>query len=70
MRKIEKSGIELIRTWTLSPAMTLGSSVRAKGILQEMQARLPAASKKSISLERNEITLAMPATARNSFDAA
>ncbi|AYM09427.1 hypothetical protein [Agrobacterium tumefaciens] len=70
MRKIEKSDIELIRTWTLSPAMTLGSSVRAKGIMQEMQARLPATSKKSISLEGNEITLAMPATARNSFDTA
>ena len=54
----------------LSPAMTLGSSVRAKGILQEMQARLPAALKKAISLEGNEITLAMPARDKNAFDAA
>ncbi len=54
----------------LSPAMTLGSSVRAKGILQEMQARLPATLKKSIGLESNEITLAMPARNKNAFDAA
>ncbi|MCJ2874458.1 hypothetical protein JUM41_09455 [Rhizobium pusense] len=70
MRKLEKSDIELIRTWMLSPAMTLGSSVRAKGILQEMQARLPAALKKAISLEGNEITLAMPARDKKAFDAA
>ncbi|WP_107677860.1 hypothetical protein [Agrobacterium sp. LAD9] len=70
MRKIDKSDIELIRTWMLSPAMTLGSSVRAKGILQEMQARLPATLKKSIGLESNEITLAMPARNKNAFDAA
>ncbi|MGP4672146.1 hypothetical protein ACSV5N_10140 [Agrobacterium salinitolerans] len=70
MRKLEKSDIELIRTWVLSPAMTLGSSVRAKGILQEMQARLTAALKNAISLEGNEITLAMPARDKNAFDAA
>lgn len=70
MPKTEKSDIELIRTWTLSPAMTLGSSVRAKGIFQEMQTRLPALSKKSISLEGNELTLAMPASSKTAFIAA
>lgn len=70
MPKTEKSDIELIRTWTLSTAMTLGSSVRAKGILQEIQARLPAVSKKSISLDGNELTLAMSAHEKRAFDAA
>lgn len=70
MRKTEKSDVELIRTWTLSPAITLGSSIRAKGILQEMQARLPAISKKSVSLEGNEVNLALPATDKTAFNAA
>lgn len=70
MPKTEKSDVELIRTWTLSPAMTLGSAVRAKGILQEMQARLPGLLKKTISLEGNEITLAMPATEKPAFNVA
>jgi hypothetical protein len=68
MAKSDKSDIELIRTWTLSPAMTLGSSVRAKGLLQEIQARLPAVSKKSIILEGNEVILAMPATEKSAFN--
>lgn len=70
MPKTEKSDVELIRTWTLSPVMTLGSAVRAKGILQEMQARLPGLLKKTISLEGNEITLAMPATEKTAFNVA
>lgn len=70
MPKTEKSDVELIRTWTLSPAMTLGSAVRAKGILQEMQARLPGLLKKTISLEGNEITLALPATEKPAFNVA
>ncbi|AYD05245.1 hypothetical protein [Neorhizobium sp. NCHU2750] len=70
MPKTEKSDIELIRTWTLSTAMTLGSSVRAKGILQEIQARLPTFSKKSISLDGNELTLEMTASEKTAFNAA
>lgn len=70
MPKTEKSDIGLIKTWTLSTAMTLGSSIRAKGILQEIQARLLAISKKSISLDGNELTLAMTASERTAFNAA
>ncbi|MGI2035180.1 hypothetical protein ACRQ1B_22620 [Rhizobium panacihumi] len=70
MPKSANTDIELLRTWTLSPAATLGSSVRAKGILQEIQARLPATSKKSVILEGNEITLAMPASGKAAFSAA
>lgn len=70
MPKTEKSDIELIRTWTLPVTATLGSSVREKGILQEMQARLSTVSKKSITLEGTEISLAMPASDKTAFNAA
>lgn len=70
MPKIGKTEIELLKTWTLSPAATLGSSVRAKGILQEIQARLPAISKKSVVLEGRDLTLAMPASQKAAFAAA
>lgn len=70
MPKNEKNNVELLRTWTLSPATTLGSSVRAKGILQEIQARLPAVSKKSVILSGSELTLSMPASDNAAFKAA
>lgn len=70
MAKHEKNDIELIRTWTLSAAVTMGSSVRAKGLLQEIQARLPASSKKAISLEGVDLVLAMPADEKAAFNAA
>lgn len=70
MPKAANSDIELLRTWTLSPAATLGSSVRAKGILQELQARLPATSKKSVILEGMDLTLIMPANEKAAFAAA
>ncbi|MBX5166788.1 hypothetical protein [Rhizobium sp. NZLR4b] len=69
MAKREKNDIELIRTWTLSAAVTMGSSVRAKGLLQEIQARLPASSKKAISLEGVDLVLAMPADEKPAFTA-
>lgn len=49
---------------------TIGSSVRAKGILQEVQARLPAISRKAISLDGIDIVLAMPAKDKVAFNAA
>ena len=70
MPKHQKNDVELLRTWTLSPAATLGSFVRAKGILQEIQARLPSALKKSIILEGSDLTLAMPASDKSAFKAA
>ncbi|KAA3509470.1 hypothetical protein RMS29_022255 [Agrobacterium rosae] len=69
MPKREKDDIELIRTWTLPAAVTMGSAVRAKGVLQEIQARLPASSKKSISLEGVDLTLAMSASEKTVFNA-
>lgn len=70
MRKQDKSDIELIRTWTLPAAVTMGSAVRAKGILQEIQSRLPSGSRKSISLEGVDLTLAMAAQDKLAFNAA
>lgn len=70
MPKNDTSDIELLRTWTLTPAATLGSAVRAKGILLELRARLPMPSRKSLVLETGEIVLAMPSSAKTEFQAA
>jgi hypothetical protein len=70
MPKHEKNDVELIRTWTLSPAATVGSSVRAKGILQELQSRVPAVSRKSLALDGSDIILAMSASEKAAFNAA
>ena len=70
MPKKQKNDIELLKTWILPPDATLGSSVRAKGILLEIRARLPLASKKSIELDANELTLAMSADEKTEFHAA
>lgn len=70
MRKKDKSDIELIRTWTLPAAVTMGSAVRAKGILQEIQSKLPSSARKSIWLEGVDLTLAMAAHDKLAFKAA
>lgn len=61
---------ELIKEWSLSPAATLGSSVRAKGILLEIRARLPSTVRKSLDIEAGVLTLAMPETDKIGFHAA
>jgi hypothetical protein len=66
----QKNEIELLRSWTLPPAATLGSSARAHGILLEMRARLPLSSKKSLVLEACELVLTMPANDKSQFDTA
>jgi hypothetical protein len=48
----------LSREWTLSVAATLGSSVRAKGILLEVRARIPAV-KKALDVRGNTLVLSM-----------
>jgi hypothetical protein len=70
MPKHEMDDVELVKTWVLPPAATLGSSVRAKGILLELRARLPVASKKSLDIDGGELTLSMPASAKLEFHAA
>lgn len=53
-------GARLIREWTLPPAATLGSSVRAKGILLEVRAKLAFKLKKSVDIKGGVLFLSMP----------
>ena len=50
----------LIRQWELPAAATLGSSVRTRGILLEIRARLLGPMKRMIDLEAGVLTLRMP----------
>jgi hypothetical protein len=70
MPKHDKNEILLLKTWVLPPQATLGSSVRIKGIFQEIRARLPASTKKLVELDGQELTLAMPASDKPAFNAA
>jgi hypothetical protein len=63
-------GPELIRTWTIPTAATLGSSLRAKGILLEIRARLPLALRKRLEVVDGVITLATPDTDKTGFRSA
>lgn len=47
---------ELIKEWTLPPTATLGSPVRAKGILLDLRARLHGAIWKSLDIETGVLT--------------
>lgn len=70
MPKEEKNDVELLKTWALPTAATLGSTVRAKGILLEIRTRLPSATKKSLDIDAGELALAMPAGSKAEFHAA
>jgi hypothetical protein len=60
----------LVAEWPLPAAATLGSSVRARGILLEIRARMPAAMRKALDIEAGVLTLRMPETAPTEFAAA
>jgi len=60
----------LIREWTLPPAATLGSSVRAKGILLEIRARLPQPLKKLLDIRGAVLILGLPEGADEDFRSA
>ncbi|HEY4201310.1 MAG TPA: hypothetical protein VGM83_12175 [Devosiaceae bacterium] len=64
------SDVTLSQEWTLSSDATLGSSVRARGILLEIRARLPAAAKKAVVLEAVAVALRMPEGSDDAFRAA
>jgi hypothetical protein len=68
-KKTDNTEPELIKTWALSTSVTLGSAMRAKGILQEIRARLPFAVRKALDLEGTVLSLAMPETSRAIFRA-
>jgi hypothetical protein len=63
----KKPEAKLVREWTLPAAATLGSSVRARGILLEMRARLPAVTKKSLDIVGVVLALRMMEDADEEF---
>lgn len=58
---------DLIAEWTLPAAATLGSSVRARGILLEIRARLPQPVKKLLDVRGGVLVLSVPETSSESF---
>tara|TARA_R110002124_G_scaffold63350_17_gene173152 strand:+ start:1944 stop:2564 length:621 start_codon:yes stop_codon:yes gene_type:complete len=60
----------LTQEWTLPSAATLGSSVRAKGILLEMRARLPLALRKKLDIAAGTLALVVPQSEAKAFAAA
>lgn len=60
-------GTELVETWPLPYAATLGSSIRAKGIFLEVRARLPEAAKRSLKFTSTELALLMSLDAEREF---
>jgi hypothetical protein len=50
----------LVQEWALSSSATLGSAVRAKGILQEVRAGLSLLSRKHVALEGGSLVLRVP----------
>ena len=57
----------LTRSWSLPAAATLGSAVRARGILLELRARMPSPIKKALDLVAGDLVLTMPETAGDDF---
>lgn len=64
------SGEILIAEWPLSPAATLGSSVRTKGIEREARAHLPWSVRKNLKAETGRIVLQMTEDDAEAFEAA
>src|SRR4051812_5126124 len=60
-RPKHQPAMRLVQKWPLSPAATLGSAVRARGILLEVRARLPCAMRKLIDIETGALVLRVPA---------
>lgn len=67
MAKKPNKDYQMIETWTLSSAATLGSSLRTKGILLELRARLPLVSRNSLTVEGKTLVLAMPDGCEDEF---
>jgi hypothetical protein len=58
----------LTNEWALPHAATFGSSVRTRGILLEILARLPAPLKKSLSLKDRRLIVSLPEDAKGEFE--
>lgn len=66
MKPSQKQG-KLIGQWDLPSAATLGSSVRARGILLEVRARLPLATRKRLDIEAGLLVLRVPVDDNQAF---
>lgn len=58
---------KLIQEWPLSTAATVGSSVRARGILLEVRAGLPLSSKKLVDVASGALELRVPDDSDDDF---
>jgi len=65
--KKDDDGPKLTREWPLPAAATLGSSVRARGIMLEVRARLPLALRKAVDIKGGVLTLRRPESAADEF---
>ena len=61
---------DLMESWPLSYAATLGSAVRKQGIFLELRAHLPPAARKSLKIEGGLVVLRMSAEDGRQFAAA
>lgn len=61
--------LTLLAEWPLSPAATLGSSVRIKGLLLEIRARLPLKLRKALDMRGSALVLGMQEGAEAEFAA-
>lgn len=58
---------KFVAEWTLPAAATLGSSVRAHGILLEVRSKVPSTVKKSLSVVASTLSLKMPEGQESAF---
>lgn len=61
---------ELTAEWSLQSNMTLGSSVRAKGIERELRRKLPWAARKFLRVQAAKAVLRMPDASHDEFQEA
>src|SRR5690606_24576202 len=56
----QRPATRLVKEWPLPPLATLGSAVRARGILLEVRSRLPMATRKLLDIETGSLVLRAP----------
>lgn len=66
----EKPGQDLVQQWIVPGEATLGSSVRARGILLELRSKLPFGIRRHFEMETGVLTLRLAADFASEFNAA
>lgn len=67
-RRKQSAPTRIVREWKLSAAATLGSSVRARGIMLEVRAQLPIDARKLLDVEAGNLALRVPEDATDNRD--